>query len=113
MIKTAWFFLYLLILLVEILKANIQVIKRILLPIKNLSPCIFVYESDLRSDFGLFVLANSITLTPGTLTISIEKSNSLDQRSKLIVHSLHCPDLEEMKSSIRNDFETKIRRFAP
>lgn len=109
--KLIWFVVYLIQLLLEILIANIQVIKRIFSSNENLTPALFIYESNLKSDFGLFLLANSITLTPGTLTISVEKKNSSDEPASLLVHSLHCENIEDMKKSILNDFEVKIGRF--
>ena len=70
------FFKYLFILMIEIFKANVQVALIILNPKPNLDSTIINHKTKLKSDFHKMVLANSITLTPGTLTISVE-GNSL------------------------------------
>ena len=65
-------------LLYQILLANMHVIALAL--IRNyrdqkLDPHIFTFQTRLQTTFARFVLANSITLTPGTITIRIEDDN--------------------------------------
>ncbi len=67
------FFEYLFILIIEIIKANIHVAIIILTPNPNLDSTIIVHKTNLKSDFHKMILANSITLTPGTLTISLDE----------------------------------------
>lgn len=62
---------YTVILLAEIIKANIHVAIIVLSKNPNLSPCIIEHKTGLKNDFHKMILANSITLTPGTLTISL------------------------------------------
>ena len=62
-------------LLYQILLANMHVIALALFKDyrdRELDPHIFTFKTKLRTDFARFVLANSITLTPGTITIRIE-----------------------------------------
>lgn len=66
---------YILWLLYQIFLANLHVIGLALSPKKydrELDPHIFTFNTILKTDFARFVLANSITLTPGTVTIRIE-----------------------------------------
>jgi multicomponent Na+:H+ antiporter subunit E len=56
----------------QIVLANIDVAYRVLHPKMPIDPLIIEFETPLRSDFSLITLANSITLTPGTITISVE-----------------------------------------
>jgi multicomponent Na+:H+ antiporter subunit E len=58
----------------EIIKANWDVLKRVFAPSFPISPRIVEFESYLESDIARTILANSITLTPGTVTIEIEGS---------------------------------------
>lgn len=58
-------------LLWQIILANFHLLKLSLGPLDNLQPQIVKYETGLKSDFEKFLLANSITLTPGTTTIKI------------------------------------------
>ena len=62
---------YFFILLILIIKANIQVAIIILNPNPKLDSEVIEYKTNLLSDFNKMILANSITLTPGTLTISL------------------------------------------
>jgi multicomponent Na+:H+ antiporter subunit E len=63
------FFVYLLIMLKEIILANLDVAYRVLHPKMPIRPGIVKVKPDIESDMGKLVLANSITLTPGTLSI--------------------------------------------
>ncbi len=67
------FFEYLFVLIVEIIKANLHVAFIILTPKPDLDSTIIIHRTSLKSDFHKMILANSITLTPGTLTISLEE----------------------------------------
>lgn len=79
-----WLFRYFFILLTEIVKANIATARFVLNPKIEVEPRIVTFKPDIRSGFLKAVLANSITLTPGTITINIEDG----------VYTVHCLDLE-------------------
>ena len=66
---------------VEILKANIAVAKLVLNPKMKIQPHIFTHKTKLQSDVLKVLFANSITLTPGTLTIDIIGD-------ELVIHAL-------------------------
>ena len=68
--KLAWYFLWM---IWQILLANIAVLRLALVPgaMKEINPSIVHYKTNLKSNFAKFLLANSITLTPGTVTIKI------------------------------------------
>jgi multicomponent Na+:H+ antiporter subunit E len=68
---------YLIYLLVEVVKANVQVAFIVLNPKLPVSPVFLSYHPQLRSVWGRVLLANSITLTPGTLTIELEGDDYL------------------------------------
>lgn len=59
-------------LFVEIFKANIDVAKCVLFPGKNLRPSMFTVTASQKSDLGKVIYANSITLTPGTVTVDLD-----------------------------------------
>jgi len=56
----------------QIVLANIDVAYRVLHPEMPIDPRIIEFETSLRGEFSQVTLANSITLTPGTITISVE-----------------------------------------
>ncbi len=68
------FLLYIPVLVFEIARANLAVIRIILSPKRKKSSSLVVFNADLKTRFGRFVLANSITLTPGTITVRVEGS---------------------------------------
>lgn len=55
----------------EIIKANLQVLKLVLGPRRLLDPSFITVDCDLRSEVSRVTYANSITLTPGTVTIDV------------------------------------------
>ena len=63
---------YLIVLIVEILKANFAVVKMIFSVKYQIEPALVSFKSPLKTGFANFLLANSITLTPGTITVSSE-----------------------------------------
>jgi multicomponent Na+:H+ antiporter subunit E len=67
----------------KIVLANIDVAYRVLHPKMPIDPLVIEFETTLRGDFSLATLANSITLTPGTITILVEP-----KRGKFWVHAL-------------------------
>jgi len=66
-----WFIYYLPVLAIHIITANLDVMYRVLHKDMPIHPGIVRVKTTLKSDLGLTFLANSITLTPGTLTIDI------------------------------------------
>lgn len=91
--KLPLYALYLLLLLKEIVIANISVAVIVLSPRMNISPCIVRLKTQLKSSLHRAILANSITLTPGTLTVQLNED-------ELVVHCLvkeYIPDLIHSK----------------
>lgn len=72
-------------LLVEIVKSNLDVARRVLGPASAVHPLVFDAPASQRSDLGLVIHANSITLTPGTVSLDVEPG-------RIRVHALH-PDI--------------------
>lgn len=70
-------FLYSLWLLREIAIANWQVVKIVLDPKLPIDPVLVRFDSSVSSDLGITILANSITLTPGTITVEVEQGEFL------------------------------------
>lgn len=73
---------FLTLMLVEIIKANIHVIKRILTFKRSaINPQLIEVPATLKSDLGRVIYANSITLTPGTVSVEVTQE-------KIVVHAL-------------------------
>jgi multicomponent Na+:H+ antiporter subunit E len=66
-----WFLWYLIIFILECIKANFDVAYRVLHPALPIKPGIVKATTNLRTDIARAILANSITMTPGTLSVDI------------------------------------------
>ena len=69
----------------------------------NSKPGIFAYPLKVDRDFEITLLANLITLTPGTLSVDVS-----DDRRLLFVHAIDCSDADKAVRDIRDGFERKI-----
>ena len=84
---------YIFVLLKEILKANAAVFKMTYSAKYHLEPAVIHFTTTLHSNFARVLLANSITLTPGTITVSL-------QDNEYVVHCLDKDLAEGIDSSI-------------
>jgi multicomponent Na+:H+ antiporter subunit E len=66
-----WFIIYLFIFIWECIKANLDVAYRVLHPAMPIRPGIVKVKTTLKSDMAKMLLANSITMTPGTISVDI------------------------------------------
>ena len=63
--------IYIVVFLFELIKSNLDVARRVISPSLPISPGIVKVKTKLTSPMGRMILANSITLTPGTFTVDI------------------------------------------
>ncbi|MCO6186729.1 Na+/H+ antiporter subunit E [Rhizobium sp. L1K21] len=75
----------------------------VLSPTMNLKPGIFAFPLTVDRDFEITLLANMITLTPGTFSVDVS-----DDGRFLYVHAIDCSDKEAAIRDIQNGFERKI-----
>jgi len=87
----------------ELILSGWRVARLVTSPKMKLRPGIFAYPLSVDRDFEITLLANLITLTPGTLSVDVSSD-----RKTLFVHAIDCSDIEKAKSDIRNGFERKI-----
>ena len=71
-----YYLMYLSVFIIELVKANLNVMRLVFSPRIDIKPGIVEIKTELKSPIGRLALANSITLTPGTLVVDI-KGNSL------------------------------------
>ena len=84
---------YLYYLIKEIVSANISVSRMILTRKEEMEPVLVHVRTDLKTETARVILANSITLTPGTITVSLTED-------RLLVHCLDKSLSEGMEDSI-------------
>ena len=87
----------------ELILSGWRVARLVTSPRMDLRPGIFAYPLKVSSDFEITLLANLITLTPGTLSVEV----SGDRRT-LFVHAIDCSDVDKTVQEIRDGFERKI-----
>ena len=92
---------YVFVLITEIIKANFAVIKMIMSSRYEIEPAIVRFKTDLKSTPARVLLANSITLTPGTITVSLEEDE----------YVVHCLDKELAEGINSSVFVTLLRRL--
>lgn len=100
---------YLLVVTWDVVVANLQVAVLILGPSSRLRPAFVRVPLDLRTDFGVTVLASTVTLTPGTVSVGIEDDGQ--GRRVLVVHVLRCLDTREMVRTIKERYERRVREI--
>jgi multicomponent Na+:H+ antiporter subunit E len=96
-----YFFLYVPMFVWECFKANVDVAYRVAHPRMPIRPGIVKVKTGLRSETGLTFLANSITLTPGTLSVDIDREHGY-----LYVHWINVLDKD-----VEGATEIVVRRF--
>jgi len=103
-----WFCYYVPMFLWECLKANIDVMLRVVNPKLPINPGIVKVKTSLKSDTGLTFLANSITLTPGTLSVDVDAEKGI-----LYIHwiDVGSQDVEKATQMIVNKFEKILKRI--
>ena len=99
--KSIWFFAYVVLLMKEIVKANLAIIPRILTIEEEMEPILVKFRTNLKSDFTRMLLANAITLTPGTITVSMEDD----------VYTIHCLDTSLAEGLENSDFEKALMKL--
>lgn len=99
------FFVYILELCLDIIRAGIDVANRVLRRDLRISPGIVEVETPLCDDVQIALNANSITLTPGTITIDTEKTPN---GSRFLVH---CISQEAVEDIMKNGgFVKRLQR---
>lgn len=92
-----WAVQYLVILLKEIIIANVTVLKIVLSPGKKVHPVIVSFDAPLKNHLLQVILADSITLTPGTITVRLYEEK----------FEVHCLD-ESMAEGINDSVFVKM-----
>jgi multicomponent Na+:H+ antiporter subunit E len=101
-----WFVIYLVIFIWACIKANLDVAYRVLHPSMPIRPGIVKIRTTLHSDLAKTILANSLTMTPGTIAVDI-----IDDY--LYIHWIYVrsEDPEVYTGMITGTFEKYIKRF--
>lgn len=97
----ALFFYY----LKELIRSSFKVAYDVLTPTHHMQPGVVAFHMEAKTDLEITLLANFITLTPGSLSIDIS-----EDRTILYIHETYIwdGDIEKYKKKLRNGFEKRI-----
>ena len=101
LIRVPLFVVYIFVLIREIIIANINVMQVITNKEIKIEPTLVTFRSGLRTSFGRFMLANSITLTPGTISVNVKGD----------VFTVHCLSTAFLDVSESSPFITYIKKL--
>jgi multicomponent Na+:H+ antiporter subunit E len=106
-VRVFWFLAYVPVFVYFLLRANFDVVYRALHPRMPIKPGIVKIKTNLKTDSAITALANSITLTPGTMTVDVTDDGFL------YIHwiNVKSDDIEEATRSISQTFEWFIKRI--
>jgi multicomponent Na+:H+ antiporter subunit E len=88
---------------VEVVRSNIRVAIDVVAPNSRARPGVVAVPLDAKTDAEITLLANLITMTPGSLTIDVS-----DDRRVIYVHSMFLDDPEAFRHTIKHDFERRV-----
>lgn len=92
----------------DILVANFEVARLTLGPTARLQPAFIEYPLELNGDFAVWVLAGSVSVTPGTLSADLSPDGK-----RLLVHALHSDDPQALVAWIRHRYEEPLKEIFP
>ena len=101
-----WFVVYMIVFIWECIKANFDVAYRVLHPAMPIKPGIVKVKISLKTNIAKTTLANSITMTPGTITVDIINDT-------LYIHWIYVSstDPEVYSKKVAGRFEKYIKRI--
>ena len=106
-LRIFWFLVYVPVFFYYVFKANLDVVYRALHPKMPIKPGIVKIKTTLKTESGITALANSITLTPGTLTVDLTDDGFL------YIHwiNVKSDDIEQATKHIAQRFEWFLKKI--
>ena len=92
---------YALVLVYEIAKANIAMFRLVFSKNIEIDPQLIYFRTDIKSNYARVVLANSITLTPGTITVALNDD----------IYCVHCLNTEMAEDIEDSHFVRQLKNF--
>ena len=112
-VRIFWGLVYLPVFFYYVIKANLDVVYRALHPKMPIKPGIVKIKTALKTHSGITALANSITLTPGTLTVDLVTDGSSSGDTYLYIHwiNVKSDDIERATELIAKRFEWFLQKI--
>lgn len=90
----------------ELLLSNLRVARDVMRPHSHASPAIVAIPVDGLSAVQITLLANLITMTPGTLSI-----DTSDDRQTLYIHAMFVDDVQQLRDEIEHTLTRRVREL--
>lgn len=90
----------------ELVRSSLRVAHDVVTPADRHAPAIVCIPLDVRSDMEIALLANLVTLTPGTVALGLAQD-----RSTMLVHAMFAPDPEALREEIKTGYERRVREL--
>jgi multicomponent Na+:H+ antiporter subunit E len=87
----------------DLFLSNLSVASDVIRPRLRLQPGVIAIPLDAKTDTEIVLLANLITLTPGSLSLDVSAD-----RQVLYLHVMHFEDPEAVREKVKNGFERRI-----
>lgn len=97
---------FLLFYLKEVIISNFRVAYDVLTPTNYANPAIIAMPLDARTDFEILMVANLISMTPGTMSLDVSTD-----RKTLYIHAMFVEDVEQLKIELKDSIEKKVLAF--
>lgn len=102
-----WMIRLFFIFIIELVKANIEVVRIVMAPKIDIHPGFYAYPNDLEEEWEVALLSTLITLTPGTVVVAISEDYSI-----IYIHGLDMDDADTEIANIKTAFEDVIKEVA-
>ena len=87
----------------EVMVSTLRITYDVLTPTNYMKPGVIAVPIDARTDAEITLLANVITLTPGTLSLDVS-----DDRKFLYIHAMYIDDPDDLRREIKDGLERKL-----
>ncbi|QBG37398.1 Na+/H+ antiporter subunit E [Litorilituus sediminis] len=117
LVKPGLAFRHLLLVLYDIITANVQVAILILGPTKKLTPGFVKVPLDLTDSLPITILASTVSLTPGTVSAEVYPwvecmNNDVEQELRyLLIHVLNLEDEQALIDTIKQRYEAPLKEI--
>tara|TARA_R110002110_G_C13461959_1_gene718343 strand:+ start:5165 stop:5635 length:471 start_codon:yes stop_codon:yes gene_type:complete len=90
--------------LMELILSAFRVASDTISPRMDFRPAIIALPLDVKHDVEIMLLANLISLTPGTLSVDVSEDSST-----LYIHAMNVDDPEALRREIKEGFERRVK----
>ncbi|MGD8395313.1 MAG: Na+/H+ antiporter subunit E [Candidatus Eiseniibacteriota bacterium] len=90
----------------ELVLSSMRIAIDVLTPGPNRHPALVVVPLDVDSDLEIALLANLVSLTPGTLALEVSRD-----RREMLIHAMFAPDHEALRREIKDGYERRVKEL--